>query len=118
VISRLREEALMSSRQIDQLEKTLAEVLAHPKLKNMFSGEGTAYTEHDLVTSQGEVIRPDRVVVKNNRASLIEYKTGKKKKEHINQVRKYADILRDIGFETGTSLLVYLDESPEVVALD
>lgn len=118
VISRLRSEALLSSKQIDQLESTLAEVLAHPKLKKMFSGEGTVYTEHDLVTSQGEVFRPDRVEVKNNRASLVEYKTGQKKKEHLDQVQKYADILQDTGFEIESKLLVYLDDSPEVVELD
>ncbi|HKK10139.1 MAG TPA: UvrD-helicase domain-containing protein [Bacteroidales bacterium] len=117
VISRFKNEALLSASQVEHLAKTVKQVIEHPKLKELFSGEGQVFTERDIITSAGEVVRPDRVVVKNNIASLVEYKTGKKQDPHKEQVEKYAQSLQQAGYEVNQKYLVYLDEEPEVVTI-
>jgi hypothetical protein len=42
---------------------------------------------------------------------LIDYKTGKKEEEHLNQVRTYADALREMTDKEIRAYLVYLADS-------
>jgi len=48
--------------------------------------------------------RPDRVIREGNKMIIIDFKTGKKYESHERQIKRYADLLSKMGFETETHL--------------
>jgi CRISPR/Cas system-associated exonuclease Cas4 (RecB family) len=67
-------------------------------------------TECNILRPDGKIIRPDRVFVKNNKAIVVDYKTGKQKDEHIKQVNKYALTLEQMGYKPVEKYLLYVEE--------
>ena len=50
---------------------------------------------------------PDRVMVKGNDAIVLDYKSGIKEEKHKSQVRKYASLLEEMGYERVSTHLLY-----------
>ncbi len=79
---------------------------------NLFSGwfsdEWTVYNEHDLVNENGNIVRPDRLLIKENQAVIIDFKTGEQHPHYHEQIREYTSTIKQLGFETVNGYLVYL----------
>ena len=71
--------------------------------------------EMELVNRQGHLFRADRVVMDENKITVIDFKTGQVEKEdvkaaHLDQLRNYISIMKDIFPEHAVSgLLLYPD---------
>ena len=88
------------------------------KLAGYFTKKYKAICEKEIFTKEKEVVIPDRIVVSDiENYTIIEYKTGEKRKEHLLQLSKYAKTLRDMGLNVEKSILVYVTTSIEVVEL-
>jgi CRISPR/Cas system-associated exonuclease Cas4 (RecB family) len=66
------------------------------------------FNERAINTSQGDTLIPDRVVFKNNKATIIDYKTGSFDVKHEHQLNNYAVTLQDMGYDVDKKILVYL----------
>ncbi|MBL0339474.1 MAG: UvrD-helicase domain-containing protein [Bacteroidetes bacterium] len=64
--------------------------------------------ETDLLLEDGSVLRPDRLILKQNEAIIIDYKTGAEEKFHPKQVQQYAGVLKRMGYSKVKMILVYL----------
>lgn len=63
--------------------------------------------EAELLLDDGTVIRPDRLLIRNDEVIVIDYKTGAEEKQHESQVRKYAAALQQMGYTKIEMYLVY-----------
>jgi ATP-dependent exoDNAse (exonuclease V) beta subunit len=52
--------------------------------------------EREILDPQGNLYRPDRILIYPERVVLLEFKTGEIEREHFDQVRGYLDLLREI----------------------
>ena len=78
------------------------------KLETWFNGSLKILNERNLI-SPGHLFRPDRIMVKNKEAIVVDYKTGLvKSKSHVNQVVNYAKQLKSAGFTKVEGYLWYL----------
>ncbi len=84
-----------------------------PAVKYVFNQEGTALCEREI-SLNGEIIKPDRVVITDSEILLLEYKTGKKESEHLEQVKRYKEALSHVYQKPVKAWLVYLTEGEEV----
>jgi len=79
------------------------------KVKHLFQPNLNTFLETSILDVDGSIYRPDRVIVHDNdTASLIDYKTGKEKKSHFEQMDQYETILIDLGYEKIEKYLIYL----------
>lgn len=95
----------------DQKKVLLTEVdavLESTEIAELFSGDYEVKAEREIILPSGEVLRPDRVIIQNNEAIVIDFKSGQPHKKHETQVIQYADILRKMGYQPVSSKLVYL----------
>lgn len=70
------------------------------------------YSERTIMTPQGDDYRPDRVVVRGERAVVIDYKFGKmQKSSHTGQVTNYMELLRKMGYSKVEGYVWYVFES-------
>ena len=102
---------------LDALERTLRKLLKDPRIKEFYKEGIEGYNEKEIISSQGELFRPDRLVLEGLNAHLLEFKTGQPKTEHHQQLLRYSELLSQMGFQPKTLALVYLQDSPEVVFL-
>lgn len=67
--------------------------------------------ELEILTSTGEVLRPDRVVITGNNVVVIDYKTGKRNAQKYHaQMQDYEYALLNLGYSSVKKLLLYIQE--------
>ena len=77
----------------------LQELISHYNHNDWFSDEYQILTEQDIITTSQNTYRPDRVMIKNKHAIIIDYKFGQKeRKSHLEQVRNYMLLLQQMGY--------------------
>ena len=64
-----------------------------------------------LKNKDGEIKEPDRVVVKNGKTYLIDYKTGEREAKHEKQITEYRNLLTQLGYKNIKPLLLYIKSS-------
>jgi hypothetical protein len=97
--------------QASTLKQLILQIVEHPKLENYFNENDTIYNERDIITKDGFILRPDRVVVNSkNQAVIIDYKTGTENKKHEQQLQLYQDVLEDMNITVKKKILVYTDD--------
>ncbi len=64
--------------------------------------------EVDVIDSDGEIYRPDRVVTDGGIVQIIDYKFGRPSPEYEDQVRNYARIYREMGYSDVKASLWYV----------
>ncbi len=76
--------------------------------KGWFGGHGVL-RERDFMTPGGELLRPDRVVLRDDGSVVvIDYKFGSPKRSYQNQVRRYMSLFKDMGYENVSGWLWYM----------
>ncbi len=104
-------EGLVSKEELPILRNKINEVIQHPELAPYFKTGLRCKLEAELVTQNGELLRPDRIVFSDSETILIDYKTGKENtKAYSKQLYKYEAALLSMGYPRVKKLLVYVDE--------
>ena len=74
-----------------------------------FPDERTAVmNEISLIDTDGCIYRPDRVVVKDGKVMIVDYKFGEHRSSYERQVKGYARIWKRMGYEDVTAFLWYV----------
>jgi ATP-dependent helicase/nuclease subunit A len=110
-------QGLITSEEKDHLEKELSEVLSVAEIAEFFRSDYTAISEREIILPSGEMLRPDRVLILNEKAIVIDFKSGKQNKSHEVQVNRYAEVLQQMGYTSVEKYLVYLSER-KVIEID
>lgn len=93
--------------QLSSLKEIVISIVSHKTLSDYFSGDYDVYNEKDIVTTDGYFLRPDRLVIKNKNAVIIDYKTGAESTSYNTQIESYAKVLEEMDFIVSKKLLVY-----------
>lgn len=97
---------LLSSDDRNDLENELSKRLLENPFNDWFSGKWNCKVEEDIINDNGEILRPDRVMIKENSAVILDYKFGFQKKEaYKKQLLRYYNALKSAGYE---SIKLYL----------
>ncbi len=91
----------------NEIQELISNIIHHPQLSNFFQDDIIVMNEKELITEDGERLRPDRIVLKNNKVTIIDYKTGGFVDTHEKQVSNYAEALKKMGYEIDSCLLIY-----------
>lgn len=72
--------------------------------------------EASLIDTDGQLLRPDRVVVSGDKVIIIDYKFGEHHRTYERQIKKYSEIWRRLGYGDVSAFLWYVhtDEVVEV----
>jgi len=100
-----------------EVKEKLMKVIAHPKLAKYYQEGNIVKNEKDIITKDGLLLRPDRVVIQNRQATIIDYKTGTEYKKYHQQVNTYAYALEAMNYTIADKVIVYINEeiTPEFI---
>ncbi|PHR73718.1 MAG: DNA helicase UvrD [Lutibacter sp.] len=109
VIQQYIYEGILNGEESEIIKKKVFEVVGHPLLKSFYETNLLVFNEQELISKDKIRLIPDRIVVKNNKAVIIDYKTGKSKQQHHQQLKKYSNALYEMSYEVSEIFLVYID---------
>ena len=93
------------------LKTIVFKIITHKQLQAYFNSELTIYNEQDIITKDGHLLRPDRIVINsNNDAVIIDYKTGLYNSKHQEQLHDYQSVLEDMNFKVIKKILIYIND--------
>jgi CRISPR/Cas system-associated exonuclease Cas4 (RecB family) len=102
-------EGKISEPDIGELNITINNLLKQKMIQPWFSKEWDIYTEASILLEDGSNLRPDRVLIKNNKAVVIDYKFGKNENDsHKRQVRNYMNYLSQMNYDNIVGYLWYV----------
>lgn len=96
-----------------QLKELVIKRVQQPKVAQWFSGDWNVRNEcailtRNPLTKATETYRPDRVMLKGERAVVVDFKFGNPKKEHHSQVSNYMHLLLEMGYRQVEGFLWYV----------
>ena len=97
----------------DLLKDKVIQMAQHPLISPAFGKEARVKNECEIL-SNGERLRPDRYAEHFDVIYLLDYKTGEKKKEHQNQLKRYIGALQNMVTKEIRAYLVYLSDTVDV----
>jgi len=97
------------------LTALLTDVVMQQAVAHWYEGEWHVKNEAEILTQTGELLRPDRVMLQDKQAIVIDYKTGEPHPSHAKQVRAYIAALEHMGYDPVSGYLYYLLNKVEQV---
>jgi ATP-dependent exoDNAse (exonuclease V) beta subunit len=107
-------QGLITTEEKQKLHTTLSKIVKLPKLQSHFAKGLIIKNEAEIITASGEFFRPDRVILNEKNAVIIDYKTGSEKPKYKEQILQYADLLSQMGYTVTEKLLVYIEDGKVV----
>jgi ATP-dependent exoDNAse (exonuclease V) beta subunit len=106
---------MISNAQKEELLVLMTGILNDPAVSKFFGPHYEVRNEPEIITKDGSMYRPDRILLQQEKATIIDYKTGKPHEEHHGQIREYARLLIEMNYQVEGAYLLYLNKQPEVV---
>lgn len=100
---------VLSKQEAEVLEEKLEKVLDHPEASGWFEEGWEVRTEVPILPLSGKLNRLDRVMIKGKHAVVVDFKSGAVQEKYKLQVKRYAQLLREMGYEPVDGYVFYLE---------
>lgn len=95
--------------QKDEVINLLHTYLSDPTVSQWYSGGYRVLNEVAILQPNGTFVRPDRTMICEDKAIVIDYKFGEKEdRKYIRQVKYYADQIRKMGYSDVKGYICYI----------
>ena len=89
----------LTADQLPPVQDTIEQLLANEQARTWFSENYRVLNETEIITPQGQLYRPDRVMMNGHDVVVVDYKFGTQHEPRYNQqVQRYAELIRSMGF--------------------
>ncbi len=110
VLENLKSRGDLNDEELVDLTKLIQQIIHRPELKPYFNEKMEVRNEQDIITENGLILRPDRLVFDGNKVTIIDYKTGERTKDHREQLISYGLALEQMGYKISNSLIIYIGD--------
>lgn len=98
----------LSENQRQTTIESLISLLATEPYKEWFNERWVVKTEASIINTDGNIYRPDRVLLGENQAIIVDFKFGLPHLKHKKQVEQYKKLLSDMGYTNVKGYLWYI----------
>lgn len=89
--------------------RLLDEVVGNDLLTSFYAKDARVLVERPIITPEGIEYIPDRVVIYDGKAEILDYKTGEQTDKHAKQLNRYAALIASMGYTVEQKYIVYID---------
>ncbi len=114
-IKRALNEGLIGNDEKDTIENTINGLVNHPKVTFLYDTKNVL-NEREIVY-KGKTLRPDRVILDNKNAIIVDYKTGEYNEKDKKQVCEYIRVYNEMGYKV-KGYILYIKSEPLLVEVD
>lgn len=86
----------------------ILKLFADPKISIWFSDDYEVFNEREI-WFEGKAHKPDRLLIKGKEAVIIDYKKEKESPAHQEQVKRYMNAMKALGYEQVSGHLIYVE---------
>ena len=115
-INKLFYAGMLSAEAKDVIAAQLKKIFENETLKKFFTDEWQILSEREILFPDATALRPDRIMIKDKHAVILDFKTGKEKPADAAQIKHYADALDKLGYQPVEKYLVYLADGKVIPA--
>jgi len=91
------------------LQMSVEHMLEDERVRSWFHPDDTHRLESSILIPGGSICRPDRVIIKGEEATVVDFKFGARMTpEHQAQVRQYMELLRKMGYPSVKGYIWYV----------
>jgi len=117
VLQNLCENGTLDLKLKEKYNNLIDDILEHKVLKQYYSSDLLSFNEKEILIRNGNSIRVDRIVfTSDSDVCIIDYKTGRIKKEDYNQLNNYEKILSEMGYRVKNKIIINTVNELEVIA--
>lgn len=116
-ITKALEEGLITKNQETIVLQYIKDIVGNADLQEFFDGSFQVFNERSILKKGAKTMIPDRVVVNDKVAYLLDYKTGTHHLKYVNQLNEYENVLQEMGFVVKKKVLIYVGKQLEIVNL-
>ena len=95
-----------------EVREKLARFLADERARDWFSGRYRVMSEAEIMTREGDIYRPDRVMLdeETGGAVVVDYKFGTDiNQRHVRQVKRYMSLIEEMGYAPVKGYICYVE---------
>ncbi len=104
-------EGKITGSESEVLEKRLNALISKSPASDWFSSENSVLKEAEILIPSGSTKRPDRVILKDNKAIIIDFKFGEENPHYTNQLKQYRSLLIEMGYPETEAYIWYVDNN-------
>jgi len=93
------------------LEKKVNSLISAPPVSGWFLKENNVLTEAEIIIPSGTTRRPDRIIFKEDKTIIVDFKFGEENPHYIDQVNHYRDLLNEMGCKSVDAFIWYVDKN-------
>ena len=109
------ENGMITPAEAEDVFRRLDDALESVQGRGWFAEDAVeVHNEASLIDTDGQVYRPDRVVIRDGKVMVVDYKFGDHHRKYERQVKKYMDIWSRMGYTDVSGYLWYVDASTVV----
>lgn len=109
-------EGKLTEEESPDLEKRVNKMISFPQVADWFMADNKVLTEAGILLPTGVTRRPDRVIFKNGKTTIIDFKFGEENSHYNEQVGHYRNLLLDMGYKDIDAYIWYVDKNKIVSA--
>lgn len=102
-------EGRLDLNEVQEVKAHLEQLLSTYPMKEWYRTDAQVLTEQAIILPGGASKRPDRVLIQDNKAVVIDFKTGAEKEVHQRQVEKYMNLVQILTRKATEGYLVYIE---------
>lgn len=91
-------------------------LISQPVVKDWFEKGNEVLNEASVLMPDSVTKRPDRIIIKEGKATIVDFKFGEENPGYLGQVRQYRKILERMGYSITDAYLWYVDDNKIVIA--
>jgi len=107
-VNQMITDGLINLQEGEELFSKIDTILQEQPFSDWFGDQWKVLNERDILRAGESKHRPDRVMLKENDAVVVDYKTGEISDKDIRQMKGYLTDLRSMGFENCEGNIWYL----------
>ena len=94
----------------EKLKGEISRLIQESDVMEWFDGSWKVIAEQDILTPEGTLKRPDRVMLKDEQVIVVDYKFGRQQSaSHRSQVKKYTLMLEEMSYGEVKGFIWYVN---------
>lgn len=109
-------EGKIKESEAEALIAKLTELLSEPPVNEWFSSDNVLLKEAGILLPSGNIRRPDRIIFRDGKTTIIDFKFGAENPGYLTQIKRYQALLIEMGYSNIRGFIWYVDTNKIVNA--
>jgi ATP-dependent helicase/nuclease subunit A len=94
-----------------EIKEKVRRLVSEAPVSEWFAPGNIIIKEASIILTSGNIRRPDRVIIRNGKTTVIDFKFGEERENYIEQIELYRSLLKDMGYENTEAFIWYVDRN-------